>query len=517
MSLTFAYGIISTVITTCFLTVLFLCSLWHNLVAARFKSKDPRDTRSSHHNIKPRRSSRNSSAGSGTPLAIEIDRLNNIEFDHIITSPDTRPATATSTAPAPAPAATRDGDFERGRQGDNPFSDILSAEDPNLVPDLKHYYSQYGILIEEFEVETEDGFVLDLWHFTEADRGIVSSKRHPMLLLHGLLQSSGSFASGGRKSLAYYFHESGFDVWLGNNRCGIKPKWNQKTVKSGEKWNWDMREMVKYDLRALVTSVLEKTDKLKLTLVAHSQGTTQGFMGLANGEGLFEGDFQLINKVENFVALAPAVYPGPLLQEKLFVRFMSRFIDSPIIFGKRSFMPQMMVMRSLMVGQKLFSFLSYVMFNYLFDWNDTLWDRTLRDRHFLFSPVNISVKLMEWWLSQDLRRQSFKTYGDCIFPEEKIWFPVEDDPYCHNLPYHTNRAKESAEEYPRILLFVPKQDRLVDGERVINHFANFEPHSLYKCWYIDEYSHLDVLWAHDVISRIGRPILDNIRVTEDVA
>ncbi|SCU79389.1 LAFA_0B02806g1_1 [Lachancea sp. 'fantastica'] len=503
MILSIIYAITSAAVTTFFLTVLFLFSLWHNLVAAHFNPRDPRDTRSSKSEIKPKKRTRNSSTASGTPLALDNDRLDNIKFDHLITSPQTNSE------------ASDDAQWDHNKH-DNPFGDLLYAEDLKLVPDLKHYYTQYGISIEEHEIETQDGFILDLWHFTPADdRTVSGSKKQPMLLLHGLLQSSGSFASAGRKSLAYYFYESGFDVWLGNNRCGFKPKWNQAKVKSDAKWNWDMKDLVKYDLRALVTAVLEKTGRSKLTLVAHSQGTTQGLMGLANGETLYEDDFRLVDKLENFVALAPAMYPGPLLQEKLFVRFMSRFIATPFFFGKRSFMPQMMLMRSLMVGTKLFSFLSYVMFNYLFDWNDTLWDKSLRDRHFLFSPVNISVKLMEWWLSQDMRKKTFKTYGNDIFPDAKTWFPTESDLSIKKLPCHTNAKMSTIDQYPRILLFVPKQDRLVDGERLINHFADFESQELYKCWYIDEYSHLDVLWAHDVISRIGRPVLDNIRVTDD--
>ncbi|CAI4662223.1 BTE_collapsed_G0035830.mRNA.1.CDS.1 [Saccharomyces cerevisiae] len=60
-------------------------------------------------------------------------------------------------------------------------------------------------------------------------------------------------------------------------------------------------------------------------------------------------------------------------------------------------------------------------------------------------------------------------------------------------------------------MFIPKQDRLVDGERLINHFINHEANAVYKIWYIDEYSHLDVLWAHDVIDRIGKPMIENLR------
>ncbi|SCU85841.1 LADA_0D10132g1_1 [Lachancea dasiensis] len=503
--------IVSGVITTCFLAVLFLFSLWHNLIAAHFKPKDPRDTRTSQSTINPKNRSRKSSIASTTPLNFEFDEVNNIEFDHLITNPDARLLTRSRCTPE-----GNSGNLTLHKENENPFDDLLNAEDLRLVPQLKFYYEQYGISIEEFEIKTEDGFILDLWHFKPSQGVTVPSTKQPMLLMHGLLQSSASFASGGRKSLAYYFYESGFDVWLGNNRCGFRPKWDKKIVSDDSKWNWGMREMVQYDLRALISNVLQRTEKKKLTLVAHSQGTTQGFMALANGESIYQDAFQILDKVENFIALAPAVYPGPLLEEKHFVRFMSRFIASSLVFGRQSFMPQMMAMRSILVGSKLFSFLSYVMFNYLFDWNDTLWDKALRDRHFLFSPVHISVKLMQWWLSRDVRDQSFKSYANEIFPEAKTWFPVRQDPGLLQNPHHTNTERDSSSELPRILLFVPKQDRLVDGERLINHFVNFEPHSLYKIWYIDEYSHLDVLWSHDVIERIGKPALENIRRHEEL-
>lgn len=385
---------------------------------------------------------------------------------------------------------------------DNPLQKLILSEDLALVPDLNYYFNQYNIHIEEFRIETEDGFVIDLWHlvpkYTTVDSEKSSQrKRPPILMLHGLLQSSGSFASNGRKSLAYFLYQSGYDIWLGNNRCGFKPQWNDAKLSTPDsKWNWDLREMVKYDLTLLIDTVLAKTQYEKLTLISHSQGTTQAFMGLVNedeffppGSGTKESFFT--SKIANYVALAPAVYPGPLLKEKLFLKLMTKGIDNPWFFGETSFFEIMMIVRNLCIGESLFSFVCYTIFNYLFDWNDTLWDIPLRDRHFLFSPVHVSVKLMQWWLSPDPNKVSFKFGSHKMFPDNVKWF-------------------SGASATPNIYLFVPKQDRLVDGERLINHFVNVESSVNYKIWYIDEYAHIDVLWAHDVIERIGKPILQNL-------
>lgn len=229
------HGIISAIILNCFLGVLFVLSLWHNYVTVHVKKLfDPRDTRSSHTNIKPPNNKRYptrryqkgrnpsfSSISSETPLDLEDDEENHIEYDHTITTAASNPHTSSHPITSQV----------KYSQQENPFADILTNEDRKLVPDLKYYYRQYGIDIEEFEVETDDGFIIDLWHLKSLKtEGKNKKDTYPILMLHGLLQSSGAFASCGRKSLAYFLHDSGYDVWLGNNRCGLKAKWNMEKL-----------------------------------------------------------------------------------------------------------------------------------------------------------------------------------------------------------------------------------------------------------------------------------------------
>lgn len=424
------------------------------------------------------------------PTRTRIDRSvrndEHITYDHIYSKNQALPRQGTPDSLENPVCSEKDSDRSRY----NPYDGILLEEDLKLVPSLKYYYQQYGIDVDEIEIETPDGFILDMWHLKA--RAPVERKSEnclPILMVHGLLQSSASFASSGRRSLAYFFVEQGFDVWLGNNRSGFRKKINRRRVPYEKKWDWDIHEMCKYDLRTLVETVLFATGQPKLTLMAHSQGTTQTFMSMLHHS---DENFDFKDKIANFVALAPALYPGPLLDEKLFVKFLIKGIDKSWIFGTRSFLEMMMIVRNFTVGKKIFSFVCYVMFNYLFEWNDLLWDKPLRDRHFLFSPVYVSVKLMQWWLSPLPGKFSFKNCAEMYFPETERWFP-------------------SSESRPNFLLFVPKQDRLVNGERLINHFMEHEDHDAFKIWYIDEYSHMDILWAHDVIERIGMKILENIQ------
>ncbi|CCD24501.1 uncharacterized protein NDAI_0D01870 [Naumovozyma dairenensis CBS 421] len=377
-------------------------------------------------------------------------------------------------------------------------------EDLNLYPTLNHYYNQYGIEIEEFQLETKDGFIIDLWHLKSKTNFQCQNnigQNSPVLMIHGLLQSSGSFASNGQNSLAYYMFNSGFDVWLGNNRCGFTPNWNPKLIPKKKRWDWDINEMVNYDLPMLIDHVLKVTNFEKLSIVCHSQGTTQVFLNLLQDKGKDKNCAPMIDKIENVIALAPALYPGPILNDHPIFKLMSMAIDSPVVFGEKNFINIMMVARKLFLGTAFFGFICYTIFNYLFGWNDLLWDDGLKNRHFQFSPVFVSVKLMQWWISRDPNKKSFiKNYND-FFPQYKKWFSKLGD----------DDTKQKI--IPNFLIFIPGQDKLVDGQRVIKHFRNFENEASYKIWYIEEYSHVDILWANDVLEKVGRPILQNMRLS----
>lgn len=527
----YAKDVLSFTIINSFLTTLLCIALWNNLVDFICRRIDSRDTRSSWTRIIPKitatisertrsynplyRGKPTDSYDSIVELNIDHDDANNIEYDHTITRFETRPASNDDTTGLEDHISIIPNRTTRKRSKSHTGKECV--EDPKVICDLGYYYRQYGINFEEFEIETDDGFIIDLWHLVPEDTSAKAA--HPILLLHGLLQSSGSFASSGRNSLAYYLYKQGFDVWLGNNRCGFKPKWNMEKLEFDEskKWDWDMNDMVKYDVKAMVQNVLSRTGYEKLSLVGHSQGTTQGFMGLVNGEKIYgsradDDKFRLIDKLENFVALAPAVYPGPLLDDKLFVKLLCTGIDKPLIFGQKSFIPIMMFVRD-NFDQRIFTNLSYLMFNYLFDWSDTLWEASLRNRHFIFSPVHVSIKLIQWWLSPNPDKISFKQGSHIIFPDNKVWFPIENErPVSQPNADHLNDSRASAEDFPQILMFIPRQDRLVNGERLINHFINHEAHSTYKIWYIDEYSHMDVLWATDMIERVGKPLVEHLRL-----
>lgn len=158
------------------------------------------------------------------------------------------------------------------------FIPTEGGPDP-VICDVGYYARRVGLDMEEFKVQTEDGFIITLWHiynpreFTpmsateRAARGpdiftregpsrpTKSSQKpkFPILMIHGLLQSSGAYCTNDDNSLAFYLCKSGYDVWLGNNRCGFKPEHTLLSYSDPRMWAWNIRQMGVMDLPALTS------------------------------------------------------------------------------------------------------------------------------------------------------------------------------------------------------------------------------------------------------------------------
>lgn len=426
-----------------------------------------------------------------------------------------------------------------------------------LICDVAYYARRVGLDIEKFKVQTEDGFIIDLWHvynpkeyrpgnekvrdyhapvvFPEDDKAdsrsksrTTGSKKYPILMMHGLLQSAGAYCTNDDDSLAFFLAKSGFDVWLGNNRCGFEPRHKVLHPKDPRFWCWNIRQMGVLDLPALISRVLTETGFPKLGLICHSQGTTQTFVALAK-----EQRPEMGQKISVFCALAPAVYAGPLIG-KMYFKFMQ--VISPgmfrVFFGLHSFIPFMMDMHAILPGW-LYGAMGYRVFSFLFSWTDDRWDTGLRDRLFQFAPVYVSAESMRWWLGRDC----FAKHR-CILSTKEIAIKedMEDREIDHIQKIGTQnseRAKHEDSDFgssdddshdekevlawyddqaPPMALWIAGSDKLVDGERLLRRFQRGrEPFvTLVHAKVIPEYEHLDVLWAMDAIEKVGKEVREVI-------
>ena len=267
------------------------------------------------------------------------------------------------------------------------------------------------------------------------------------------------------------------------------------------------------DLPALISRVLSETGFPKLGLVCHSQGTTETFVALAK-----EQRPDLGTKISVFCALAPAVYAGPLIG-KMYFKFMR--VISPamfrVFFGIHAFIPFMMTMHSLLPG-KLYGALGYRVFSFLFNWTDDRWEQDLRDRMFQFAPVYVSAESMRWWLGRECfanqrcilatreegQLEDEEDEDDMLFAG-KSSRPTSSDELGSETDKPRGRTAWYDEQAPPMAFWIAGSDDLVDGRRLLRRFERGrEPHvRLVHSKIIEEYEHLDVLWAMDAIEKVG--------------
>jgi hypothetical protein len=179
-----------------------------------------------------------------------------------------------------------------------------------------------------------------------------------------------------------------------------------------------------------------------------------------------------------------------------------------IFFGIHAFIPLMMTMHRLLPGT-LYGAMGYRVFSFLFNWTDDRWERDLRDRMFQFAPVYVSSESMRWWLGREcFARQK------CILAtrEEGKMEDVEDEEDEQEEVHKERRDQGKTAWYderaPPFAFWIAGSDNLVDGRRLLRRFERGrEPHvRLVKAKIIEEYEHLDVIWAMDSIEKVGKEV-----------
>lgn len=453
---------------------------------------------------------------------------------------------------------------EAATEKESQYLPVEGGPDP-LICDAAYYARRVGLDMESFNVQTEDGFNIQLFHILDprdhslvdattpqkpphsSRNGLVESakdwenlreqgengkRRYPVLLMHGLLQSAGAFCCNDDDSLAFFLAKSGYDVWLGNNRCGFQPSHSMLGYQDPRMWAWNIRQMGVMDLSALVSSVLERTGFAKLGLVCHSQGTTQTFVALAKEQRPDVGE-----RISVFCALAPAVYAGPLIK-KFYFKIMRVVTPSlfRLIFGIHAFIPFMMTMHSVLPA-RLYGSMGYRVFSFLFDWTDDRWEQDIRDRFFQFSPTYVSAESMRWWLGRECfakQKCILATRSEGQLEDEE---DEEEDDYFERRPNAkrsvsglsckcTNHDHEEHGRYawydervPPMAFWIAGNDNLVDGRRLLRRFdRGREPHvNLVHSKVIQEYEHLDVIWSMDAIEQVGTEVRDVIWETAPVS
>jgi hypothetical protein len=143
----------------------------------------------------------------------------------------------------------------------------------NANPKTKDKYKKifevirdHGYPIERHFYETEDGYI-NCVHRISGPRGTnaymnaknpQAIKKPVILYQHGLMDSSAGICIDGLDSMAFFFADRGFDVWMNNSRGNRNSKQHVylDANEDDEFWEFSFTEMGRYDQPALIDLVL---------------------------------------------------------------------------------------------------------------------------------------------------------------------------------------------------------------------------------------------------------------------
>ncbi|XP_066155779.1 gastric triacylglycerol lipase-like isoform X2 [Euwallacea fornicatus] len=189
------------------------------------------------------------------------------------------------------------------------YTNEKCSYNPNVGSSTGDIVQRYGYQFENHLVVTEDGYILKLHRIlppsNKTSNTIGEEKRPPVIVFHGLGGSSAFWVLQGKKSLAFFLVDNGFDVWLGNFRGNYYSNTHVRlTQQSREYWNFGFHEIAIYDLPACIDFISKTTGgKGNLAYIGHSMGTTISYVYSILRAKHAKENLRVI------VSLAPVAYP----------------------------------------------------------------------------------------------------------------------------------------------------------------------------------------------------------------
>lgn len=215
---------------------------------------------------------------------------------------------------------------------------------PPRISDLLPSTHEYKL--DEYFVHADDGYILRLFRLVSLTA--VPIHHHPVMLLHGLLDSCAAFLiTGPKRALAFVLADKGYEVWLANVRGSSQSRnhsWlNPNDPTSSQYWRFSFDEMAAHDLPALLSKIEDQqTKKSKegaskgISIISHSQGGTIILAALATQPALAD-------RLSNIILMAPVAFASHI--ESVVLRALVE-IDGDIsglrlyeLFGSEEFLP----------------------------------------------------------------------------------------------------------------------------------------------------------------------------------
>ncbi|KAJ3115203.1 hypothetical protein HDU96_001049 [Phlyctochytrium bullatum] len=408
------------------------------------------------------------------------------DMDDPLSTPEPEPAAPVLKKKPSMLSAFIPSSLRFSRRVDEPSKDeALFYSTRRTTMDVRDYCAHAGYSCDTFETITEDGFILFIHRVGSHDRA--PAPKGPVILMHGLFQSSGVWVTNGLHSLAFYLVDQGFDVWMGNNRTCIEQH-IRLSPSDAAFWNWSLDELARYDFPATLDLVRRETGYDKVAFVGHSQGNAQAFLSMLQNPAVG-------NKLSLFVALAPAVYIGSLLETFPVCLLMECPAELyRVLFGVKAFLPVMTLVQKIFPPY-VFATLAYHMFHYLFGWTDTNWDPRNKSCYFQFTPRPQSSKAIHHWAQMG---------------SAGVIKPFEPNPTPKpSLPAAARKANAnfdvSSIRCP-LAMYYGSKDTIIDGPALHKKCLDGGVDLVYA-EVVDGYEHMDCLWSMDAKERVWKSMV----------
>ncbi|XP_054839167.1 putative lysosomal acid lipase/cholesteryl ester hydrolase [Eublepharis macularius] len=370
-----------------------------------------------------------------------------------------------------------------------------SNVDPEATMNISEIISFRGYPSEEYEVVTDDGYILSVNRIPHG-KGVQWNKdpKPVVFLQHGAITAASIWVLNfDYNSLGFMLADAGYDVWLGNSRGNT---WSQKhinyTVKQVEFWIFSFDEMAKYDLPASVNFILDKTGQEHIYYVGFSEGVTTAFIAFSTMP-------QLAKKIKMLFGLGPIATMkfsyGPLTVLGKIPEVLLK-----VIFGEKKFLPYIAVIRCLLSHLCDHNFLDTLCGNVIFLFtgcNERNLNFSRMNVYTAHTPADTSVQNVLHW-SQMFRYGNFRAFDWGSKVKNMAHYNQSTPPYYKIEEMHVPTS-----------LWSGGRDQIADPKDVALLLTQIPNLVYYK--HIPDWGHVDFIWGLDAPQRLYEEIIQLIQ------
>ncbi|XP_024075363.1 lipase member M-like [Terrapene carolina triunguis] len=364
--------------------------------------------------------------------------------------------------------------------------------DPEAYMNISELITYRGYPSEEYEVVTEDGYILSINRIPYGIENQGNTVVKPAVFLqHGLLGDASNWVTNlANNSLGFILADAGYDVWMGNSRGNT---WSRRhlnlSVEQDEFWSFSFDEMAKFDLPAVLNFIMQKTGQEQLYYVGYSQGATIAFI-------TFSTMPQLAKRIKLYFALAPVTTVKYARSPAVKLLYLpEKFLR--VLLGRRELFHQSEWLRKLIVsfcGRSIFAKLCGNVFFILGGYNVNNINMSRVNVYVARAPAGTSVQNVIHW-SQILNSGEFQAYNWRSQTKNMAKFGQATPPLYKIKDMTVPTAIWTGGQD----LLADLKDANVLRPQIINlvHYKN-----------IPEWAHLDFIWGLDAPLRMYNEIID---------